>query len=93
MDPWFGEIELSWQGNKLVLNAIKSPILAGELKFLGDSEFVVRWFDRTLEADAFVYFDRDASGVISGLRMKAVSSETDFSFDFPDLNFKPVSAD
>lgn len=93
VDPWFGEIELSWQGKKLVLSAVKSPILSGELKYLGDSNFVVRWFDRTLEADAFVFFERDESGIVSGVKMKAISSETDFSFDFHDLNFKAMGTD
>jgi CubicO group peptidase (beta-lactamase class C family) len=89
-DPWFGEIELFRRGGKLLLRSIMSPILVGELKYLGDSEFVVQWFDRTLEADAFVRFYKNASGIISGAKMEAVSSETDFSFDFHDLSFKPV---
>ena len=89
-DSWFGEIKLFMQGDKLLLRSIMSPILIGELKYLGNSEFVVRWFDRTLEADAFVRFERDASGAISGVKMEAVSAETDFSFDFHDLSFKPV---
>jgi len=63
------------------------------LKYLGDSNFVVEWFDRTLEADAYVRFERSSLGKISGIKMKAVSPETDFSFDFHDLDFDRLAPD
>jgi hypothetical protein len=52
--------------------------------------FVVRWRDRELRADAFVTFALTPDGAIDQAKMAAVSSATDFSFDFQDLLLKPV---
>jgi len=47
----------------------------------------VRWNDRSLNADAFVRFSQSFDGGIEGITMRSISPETDFSFDFQDLNF------
>ena len=91
VDPWFGQVEISRQKGKLVLQSMMSPILVGELKYLNESTFVVYWFDRTLEADAYIRFERDQIGKIAVAKMQAVSPETDFSFDFHDLVLKRAS--
>jgi hypothetical protein len=44
-----------------------------------------------LLADAYVTFSLNPDGSIEGAKMKAVSPLTDFSFDFHDLNLKPVA--
>ena len=46
--------------------------------------------DRELRADAFVTFALNLDGSIDQAKMRAVSSSTDFSFDFHDLLLKPV---
>ncbi len=51
------------------------------------STFIVKWNDRSMNADAFVMFDLDNDGKASGMKMKAISPLTDFSFDFQDLDF------
>ena len=53
------------------------------------STFVVKWDDRTLNADAFATYTLDADGKITELRMQPISPLTDFSFDFQDLRLKP----
>jgi hypothetical protein len=50
----------------------------------------VRWKERNFNADAYVTFALDYDGSIEHVKMKAVSSETDFSYDFHDLLFTPV---
>ena len=64
--------------------------LVGALTPLGPDFFVVRWDDRSLNADAYVRFTRDFDGQIIGFAMKAVSASTDFSFDFQDLDFRKL---
>ncbi len=49
--------------------------------------FVVKWIDRSLDADSFVMFDLDNNGKASHMTMKPISPLTDFSFDFQDLDF------
>jgi hypothetical protein len=48
----------------------------------------MEWKDRSLEADAFATFALGTDGRPVGMSMAAISSLTDFSFDFQDLDFK-----
>ncbi|MDZ4756532.1 MAG: serine hydrolase [Bacteroidota bacterium] len=87
-DLWFGDIIISEQNGKLHFESKKSPRLTGELYYYNSSTFVVKWNDRSLDADAFVVFSFDKTGKAIGMRMEAISPSTDFSFDFQDLEFK-----
>jgi len=51
---------------------------------------VIKWNDRSMDADAFASFVLDESGKAVGLTMKAISPLTDFSYDFQDLDFRKV---
>jgi hypothetical protein len=89
-DPWRGPATVSRSEHGLRLTFSHTDDLAGPLIPLGPGFFVVRWDDRTLNADAYVRFTRDFSGKVVGFTMKAVSALTDFSFDFQDLDFTRV---
>ncbi len=52
--------------------------------------FIVKWNERSFDADAYVMFDLDKDGKPAGMKMQAISPLTDFSFDFQDLDFKRV---
>ena len=79
-------------GDRLTIAFEKTPLLTGTLEHWQHDTFVARWTDRELRADAFVTFALTPDGGIESARMRAVSPETDFSFDFQDLLFRPVSA-
>jgi Domain of unknown function (DUF3471) len=51
--------------------------------------FVAKWRDRDMRSDAFVTFSLDPYGAVEQVKMKAVSSETDWSLAFQDLLLKP----
>jgi CubicO group peptidase (beta-lactamase class C family) len=87
-DPWFGEMVVEQSGDKLKIRSKRSPGLAGELIFYRGQTFVAKWYDRSMDADAFVLFQTGFDGKVSGMTMKAISPATDFSFDFQDLDFK-----
>ncbi len=89
-DDWFGEILISEKKNKLWFDSKRSPKLTGEMLFYKGNTFIVKWNDRSMDADAFVMFELDYSGQASGIKMKAVSPLTDFSYDFHDLDFRVV---
>ncbi len=55
--------------------------------FYKANTFLVKWTDRSMDADAFVLFELDYEGKPSGMKMKAISPLTDFSYDFHDLDF------
>lgn len=89
-DKWFGQIEVYKKKNKLYLRSMRSPKLNGEMLFYKDNTFVVKWTDRSMDADAFVMYNQDKNGNLNGITMKAVSPLTDFSYDFHDLSFSKV---
>ena len=86
-DPWFGDVVIKRENDKTYLISKRSPRLTGELLYYKGNTFIVKWKDRSFDADAFVHFAFDNDGKIAGMKMKAISPLTDFSFDFQDLEF------
>lgn len=86
-DPWFGTVSLSMQGNKLRFSSALSPKMKGELLMYRGHTLLLRWDDRSFDADAWVRMDTDTDGKPVGFKMEAISPMTDFSFDFEDLHF------
>ncbi len=91
-DAWRGGATVSRDGDRLVLSFSHTDGLTGPMECVGPDLFIVRWQDRTLDADAYVRFSVDFTGKVSGFTMKAVSALTDFSFDFQDLDFRRAAA-
>lgn len=90
-DPWFGEAVVSIKNGKLWFDSKRSFQLTGELLPYKGNTFIVKWTERSMDADAYVMFELDNEGKASGFKMKAISPLTDFSFDFHDLDFKVKS--
>jgi CubicO group peptidase (beta-lactamase class C family) len=88
-DAWYGDATIERTATGLKIRLEHTPALAGPLEHVRFDTFVARWSDRSLE-DAYVTFALDADGAIDRMTMKAVSPLADFSFDYPDLLFKPV---
>lgn len=89
-DPWFGHIEISQSDNGLRFTSLKSVQMRGNMEIFEDNSFIVRWDNRSLGADAYVHFGTNSAGRISTITMLPVLEDTDFSFDFQDLNFQRV---
>ncbi len=89
-DPWYGDVRISHDGKGLAMQFSRTPALNGRLEHWQHDSFIVRWQDRTLNADSFVYFALEPDGSIREMRMKPVSPKTDFSFDFQDLRLLRV---
>jgi len=88
-DPWYGEVFVEQRAGALRLRFGKTAQLMGTMEHWQHDTFIVRWDDRSLNADAFVNFSLDPDGKVREVRMQAVSSLTDFSFDFQDLVLTP----
>jgi hypothetical protein len=88
-DDWYGDIDVKLVGKKLEMRFSRTKTLVGELEHYQHNTFIVRWYDRSTNADAFVNFQLNTEGEVSQVTMKPVSSMTDFSFDFHDLLLKP----
>ena len=63
--------------------------MIGELEPWQYDTFRTHWRDRII-ADAFVTFSLKADGSIERFKMLPVSPLADFSFDYRDLEFRPV---
>ena len=77
-------------GGKLVMRFSKTAALVGDMEHWQYDTFIVRWRDRELRADAYVTFALNPDGSIERVKMEAVSPETDFSYDFQDLDLRPA---
>ncbi|WEF32452.1 serine hydrolase [Pseudoduganella chitinolytica] len=91
-DPWYGSAVIRHEGRKQILSFTRTPDLTGELEHFQHDTFIVRWKERNFNADAYVTFALNPDGSIERMKMAAVSTETDFSYDFHDLSFTPVKA-
>ena len=90
-DAWYGDVTIAAQPDgALGITFDRTPALSGLLEHWQYDTFVARWTNRELRADAFVTFALKPDGSIDTVKMRAVSPETDFSFDFQDLLLRPV---
>lgn len=89
-DVWFGVVTISNVNGKMHFQAKNSPKLTGDMVYYKGNAFIVKWYDRSMDADAFVNFSLDTEGKPTGFKMEAISPLTDFSFDFQDLDLKKI---
>lgn len=90
-DPWFGDVTITMEGDELYFTSVRSEKLKGKMYPFKFNTFRVMWDDRSFNADAYAMFETDFDGKVDGLKMKAISPLTDFSYDFHDLDFNKVS--
>lgn len=88
-DNWFGNVTI--EKTKGVLHITTSnKNLKGIVLPYNDKKWIARWDNRSYDADAFLHFTFDKDGKIEGMKMSPISSATDFSFDFEDLDFVKI---
>jgi CubicO group peptidase (beta-lactamase class C family) len=88
-DNWYGSVDLTLnEKGQFLITSQNSKRMKGELFYYKANTYVVKWNDRTLDADAYVNFSVDKDGKATGFALEAYSPLTDFSFDFQDLEFK-----
>jgi CubicO group peptidase (beta-lactamase class C family) len=88
-DPWYGDVVIGADKKGLTIDFTSTPRMAGRLDHWQYDSFVTRFGDPAIEP-AYVTFALDADGKVTGVTMKAVSKIADFSWDYHDLDLKPV---
>ena len=88
-DAWYGDIVIANTPGGLTIDFTSTPRMVGRLKHWQYDSFVTEFDDRAIEP-AYVTFALDADGKVSGATMKVVSKIADFSWDYQDLDLKPV---
>lgn len=91
-DAWYGPMSITNDNGRLTMDFKQTPGMTGELTHWQYDTFRVTWRDPLIEP-AYVTFALDADGAIDRISMRAVSPLADFSFDFHDLDFRPVAAE
>jgi CubicO group peptidase (beta-lactamase class C family) len=91
-DVWFGDVTITELNGKMHFQSKNSPKLKGDMIYYKGNTFIVKWYDRSMDADAFVNFSLDNHAVAKGFKMEAISPMTDFSFDFQDLDLQKTGS-
>ncbi|MEN8123031.1 MAG: DUF3471 domain-containing protein, partial [Bacteroidota bacterium] len=89
-DNWFGKIEVFMKGDELWFKSYRSPKLNGPMSFYKANTFAIKWEYQDMIADAFAMFLLDEEGKAQSIKMKGISPNIDFSFDFQDLELNRV---
>ena len=87
-DPWFGKIEVFEKNKTLWFKSYRSPKLNGPMAFYNANTFAIKWEYQAMNADALAIFSLDEKGKAQSIKMKGISPNIDFSFDFQDLDLK-----
>jgi CubicO group peptidase (beta-lactamase class C family) len=90
-DDWFGNVEVFMNGKKIWMKSHRSPKLNGEMYFYNSNTFAVKWEYQDMNGDAFAMFTLDEKGKAQSIKMKGISPNIDFSFDFQDLDLIRVN--
>jgi CubicO group peptidase (beta-lactamase class C family) len=89
-DPWYGTISVRRSGKGLNITFPHSSGMEGPLTHYQYDTFktnpALNWVE-----PAYVSFSVDSNGKIERVTMKPVSPRADFSWDYQDLLFEPVS--
>lgn len=90
-DAWYGPMAIREEGGRLTMNFMSTPNMIGDMEHWQYDTFIVRWRDKSIEP-AYATFDLGPAGQVERVGMSAVSPLADFSYDYQDLDFRPVVA-
>ena len=89
-DKWFGKIEVYLNEKRLWFKSYRSPKLNGLMEYYKTNTFAIKWEYQDINGDAFAIYTLDEKGKAQTIRMKGISPNIDFSYDFQDLYFRRV---
>ena len=89
-DKWFGKVEVFEKNKQLWIKCFRSPKLNGPMAFYNENTFAIKWEYQAMNCDAFAMFSFDDTGKAQSIKMKGISPNIDFSFDFQDLDLKRI---
>lgn len=89
-DPWFGDVRVWLKDGQLWMSSLRSPRLTGQMYYFRANTFAVKWAYTDMPCDAFAMFTLDENGEAVRIKMKGISPNIDFSFDFQDLDLKRI---
>ncbi|QIG81524.1 serine hydrolase [Stakelama tenebrarum] len=91
-DPWYGDVVVGRDGAGLTIDFTTTPDMAGRLEHYQYDSFVTRFSDTGIE-NAVVTFQLNDDGSVDRVKMRAESPIADFSYDYRDLDLRPVESE
>lgn len=88
-DPWYGDVEIASAPGALTIDFTSTPRMKGRLRHWQYDTFLTSFDDPGIEP-AYVTFALDADGKVERVTMKAANPIADFSWDYHDLDLRPV---
>jgi len=88
-DAWYGDIALAVDGEGFALDMKPSPSFKAKVTHWHLDTWKATFTDRTIP-DALLTFQIGPDGKPTGLRMRPFSPGADFSYDYQDLDLRPV---
>lgn len=89
-DKWFGKVEVFMKDKQLWIKCHRSPKLNGPMAFYNANTFAIKWEYQAMNCDALAMFSLDETGKAQSVKMKGISPNIDFSFDFHDLDLQRI---
>ena len=89
-DPWYGNVEVVARRDGLAIDFKSTPRMGGRLRHWQYDTFITEFDDKTIEP-AYVTFAIGPDGKVERVTMKAVSPIADFSWDYRDLELRPLA--
>jgi hypothetical protein len=90
-DAWYGDVVVGSDARGLTVDFTSTPNMAGRLSHWAYNSFITDFDDKSLEK-AIVTFAINEAGKVTGVTMKPANPIADFSWDYHDLDLKPVEA-
>jgi CubicO group peptidase (beta-lactamase class C family) len=88
-DAWYGRVEVRENDGALSVDFTLTPGMTGALTHWQYDTFRVTWRDAIIEP-AYLTFALDAEGKVARISVQPVSPMADFSFNYKDLDLRPV---
>jgi CubicO group peptidase (beta-lactamase class C family) len=88
-ETWVNGRKNVWvKDKKLWIKSYRSSKLNGPLLFYNANTFAIKWEYQAMNCDAFAIFSLDETSKAQSIKMKGLSPNIDFNFDFQDLDLK-----
>jgi CubicO group peptidase (beta-lactamase class C family) len=88
-DPWFGEVTICANSERIVFSSAKSPRLKGDVMQVGE-RLLVDWYDESTPVEAWLHFEQPEQSPTIKFTMTKVDPKADFSYDYEDLAFTRI---
>jgi len=87
-DTWFGTITVSArEDGGLGLASTRMPALAGAMIPRSGHEFLIKWYDPTVDADFLARFEPGPDGTVTGLRLASTARSSSSMSDLKVMHF------